>query len=63
MNEKQESYLFGRLHENMLQVRKDLHMDDAKAALQKINDAIKLIEEKVSGLFCQKEFEHDEPKF
>jgi hypothetical protein len=47
MIEIQDSYLFGRLHENLLQVRNDLHVGDSKAALAKINDAIKLIEEKV----------------
>ncbi|HJY23580.1 MAG TPA: hypothetical protein VJ279_11875 [Hanamia sp.] len=51
MNEKQESYIFGRLHENLLQVQKDLHLADPKAALLKINDALKLIEEKVEGIF------------
>lgn len=48
MTDEMESYFIGRLHENILQVRNDLHVGDAKAALAKINDAIKLIEEKIS---------------
>lgn len=55
MNEHQEIYLFGRLHENILQIRNDLHMGDSKAALVKVNDALKLIEEKVFVLFKDSE--------
>lgn len=47
MTELQETYFIGRLHENILQIRNDLHIGDAKAALAKVNDAIKLIEEKI----------------
>lgn len=51
MNEVQEAYYFGRLHENLLQIRNDLHMDDKKAALQKVNDALKLMEENSLAMF------------
>ncbi len=36
-------------HVELLMIRSDLHMDDIKGALSKINHAIKLIEEKLTS--------------
>lgn len=44
------SYFTGMLHSELIMIRNDLHMADTKAALAKINDALKLMEEKVGDV-------------
>lgn len=41
------AYVLGKLESILLMVKSDLHMNDTKSALLKINDLIKIIEEKV----------------
>ncbi len=45
------AYFTGRLHAELLMIRNDIHMGDTKNALAKVNDSIKLMEEKVSEIF------------
>jgi len=50
-------YITGMLHAELIMIRNDLHMGDVKAALAKVNDAIKLMDEKVGEAYPQEKTE------
>lgn len=47
-------YITGMIHAELIMIRNDLHMADTKAALAKVNDAIKFIDDKVSMFYPSK---------
>jgi hypothetical protein len=45
------AYITGVLHAELMMIRNDLHMGDVKSALAKVNDTIKIMDEKVAEAF------------
>ncbi len=53
------AYITGVLHANLMMIRNDLRMGDVTSALAKVDDAIKMLDEKVAEEIYGKELANE----